>query len=232
MCRHLYVELMYHSNGNKYLPKIGYRSYQAVTQYDLDNRDSVPHEQHPIEICYTTPPPSSQYNFDEIRREFSSHDAAWKKSKAFRNLEVQLKTVSVPGINKIVGFGLGGMQWLGDRAGTRSHTQIAALKTMATTLERTTGREVQCYVQDPAYCDVSKAFLKSIGIVVLDDPKGFLEVDKNTLVFSVCPNVPVKQIVADLRWPAAMIWDTVNSEEGERRQWRTELWDGEVHRVR
>jgi hypothetical protein len=225
-------ELTHCSHGTKYLPKIGYRSYQAVTQYDLENPHSIPHEQHPVEICYTTPPPGSVHTFNEVRLEFASHEATWKKSKACKNLEQQLMTVSSPNISRIVGFGLGSLQWLGDRAGARSHTQIAALKTMAGILKKSSPHEIQCYVQDPMYCNVSKEFLQSIGIVVLDDPKGFLEVDENTLVFSVCPNVPVKQIVADLQWPAAMIWDTVNLEESETRQWRTESWDGEEHRVR
>jgi hypothetical protein len=198
----------------------------------LDNPDNIPHEQNPIEICYTAPQPCSKHTLEEVRLEFASHEAAWKKSKACQNLEQQLTAVSISNINKIIGFGLGGLQWLGDRAGARSHTQIAAMKTMASTLRRMTGHEVRCYVQDPAYCDISRTFLKDIGVVVLDDPKGFLEVDSNTLVFSVCPNVPVKQIVADLKWPAAMVWDTVNLEEDEIRQWRTESWDGEEHRVR
>jgi hypothetical protein len=217
------------------VPKIGYRSYQAITQYDLENAarpDNIPHFQHPIEICYTTSPPYSKRTIDEVRLEYAIYEDAWRKSEACKNLEQQLMAVATPRVKKVIGFGLGDLQWFGDRACARSHTQHIALKAMARILELKAGHEIKCFVQDPAYTGVAKAFLQSIGVIVLDDPKGFLEVDSDTLVFSVCPNVPVKQIVADLKWPAAMIWDTVKSEEVETRKWRTEIWDGEEHRVR
>ncbi|KAL3469427.1 hypothetical protein BJX99DRAFT_241333 [Aspergillus californicus] len=86
--------------------------------------------------------------------------------------------------------------------------------------------EIKCYAQDPAYTDVDAALLTSIGITPLDDPKGFLEIDEHTLVFSVSPNVPVKQIVADVQWPGAMVWNTVSLEEAEA-QWEKQERDGE-----
>lgn len=46
-----------------------------------------------------------------------------------------------------------------------------------------------------------------------------MEVDSNTLVFSVSPNVPVKQIVTDVQRPGGMIWDTVKSEGEESTKW-------------
>lgn len=88
------------------------------------------------------------------------------------------------------------------------------------------GDEVKCYAQDPAYNDVDQALLRGIGIEPLDDPKGFLEIDEDTLVFSVSPNVPVKQVVADVQWPGAMIWNTVSLEEKEAR-WEKKMRDGE-----
>ncbi|KAL4974118.1 hypothetical protein BDW66DRAFT_92205 [Aspergillus desertorum] len=86
--------------------------------------------------------------------------------------------------------------------------------------------EIKCYAQDPAYTEADRSLLRSIGIQPLDDPKGFLEIDDETLVFSVSPNVPVKQIVADVQWPGAMIWNTVAEEEQEAR-WEKKLRDGE-----
>ncbi|KAL6235074.1 hypothetical protein BDW75DRAFT_251094 [Aspergillus navahoensis] len=86
--------------------------------------------------------------------------------------------------------------------------------------------EIKCYAQDPAYTEADRSLLRSIGIQPLDDPKGFLEIDDETLVFSVSPNVPVKQIVADVQWPGAMIWNTVAEEEKEAR-WEKKVRDGE-----
>ncbi|KAL4734044.1 hypothetical protein BDV11DRAFT_213192 [Aspergillus similis] len=92
--------------------------------------------------------------------------------------------------------------------------------------EEKEGDEIKCYAQDPAYSEADWSLLRSIGIEPLDDPKGFLEIDEETLVFSVSPNVPVKQIVADVQWPGAMIWNTVAEEEGEAR-WEKKVRDGE-----
>ncbi|KAL4749848.1 hypothetical protein BDW72DRAFT_213825 [Aspergillus terricola var. indicus] len=86
--------------------------------------------------------------------------------------------------------------------------------------------EIKCYAQDPAYSEADWSLLRSIGIQPLDDPKGFLEIDEETLVFSVSPNVPVKQIVADVQWPGAMIWNTVAEKEREAR-WEKKVRDGE-----
>ncbi|KAL4930382.1 SRR1 family protein [Aspergillus undulatus] len=94
------------------------------------------------------------------------------------------------------------------------------------TRDKDSDPEIKCYAQDPAYNDVDMTLLRSIGIEPLDDPKGFLEIDEHTLVFSVSPNVPVKQIVADVAWPGAMIWNTVAREE-EVTQWEKKERDGE-----
>ena len=86
-------------------------------------------------------------------------------------------------------------------------------------MKKRTGEDIRCYAQDPSYLDCDKEFLKTICIDTIEDPKGFLEVDEKTLVVSVSPDVPVKQIVADLQRPAAMLWDTVGSMEDERAMW-------------
>lgn len=104
---------------------------------------------------------------------------------------------------------------------TRAHAQHAAVETMLSALRNRgmAAEDIRCYAQDPAYDAVDCEFLASIGITVVDDPKGFLEVDANTLVVSVSPNVPVKQIVTDVQWPAAMIWNTVALVEKEPEPW-------------
>ncbi|KAE8312704.1 hypothetical protein BDV41DRAFT_577397 [Aspergillus transmontanensis] len=105
---------------------------------------------------------------------------------------------------------------LNDDEYTRTHTQHAAVETMVASLAKrglNGSQEIKCYAQDLEYDEVDQEFLRSIGITTLKGPKGFLEVDEHTLVFSVCPDIPVKQIVTDLHWPAAMIWDTVTPSE-------------------
>lgn len=65
-----------------------------------------------------------------------------------------------------------------------------------------------CYIQDPVYNEIDKSILGGHGMVVLDDPDGFLEVDENTFVISIAANVPVKEIVLENVKPAIIIWDS------------------------
>lgn len=51
--------------------------------------------------------------------------------------------------------------------------------------------------------------LAELDMTVLDNPRGFLEVDESTVVYSLAPEVAVRQIVADIARPALMIWDKV-----------------------
>ncbi len=59
------------------------------------------------------------------------------------------------------------------------------------------------------YEDVDRTVLGELGMTVLDHPRGFLEVDEATVVFSQAPLVAVRQIVADIARPAVMVWDKV-----------------------
>jgi hypothetical protein len=59
------------------------------------------------------------------------------------------------------------------------------------------------------YEDVDREVLGELGMTVLDNPRGFLEVDESTVVFAQAPGVAVRQIVADIARPAVMIWDRV-----------------------
>jgi hypothetical protein len=121
-------------------------------------------------------------------------------------------------INKIVGFALGSMCYL-DRGQDeeklyhckRSASQHALQLTIKDWLhERDRGTEmagsIASYVQDPGYTDIDKEILTEAGLEVIDDPRGWLEVDEQTVLLSIAPNVPTKEIVADLARPAIVIW--------------------------
>ncbi|KAK4234014.1 hypothetical protein C8A03DRAFT_19014 [Achaetomium macrosporum] len=71
------------------------------------------------------------------------------------------------------------------------------------------------FALDPAYLDVEKAALGQLGIEALTDPiRGFLEVDFESIVVSIDPDVPVKEIICDLDCrPAAILW--IKQREGE-----------------
>jgi hypothetical protein len=81
-------------------------------------------------------------------------------------------------------------------------------------LERKNGI-LNCYAQDPDYTEIDKLVLKEHGITTLEDPRGFLEIESSTVVISICADVPVKQIVADIARPAIMIWNRVREVDNE-----------------
>ena len=81
------------------------------------------------------------------------------------------------------------------------------------------GQSIKLYAQDPAYTSMDREILSDMNIEVLDDPKAFLAVDSGSLVLSCCPDIPVKQIVADLaaedssKCPAAVLWNNTTRDD-------------------
>lgn len=93
------------------------------------------------------------------------------------------------------------------------HALILAIRDIVEKLQ-TAGQaaQIECFAQDPVYTETDRRLLRSFGIKDLDDPRGFLEVDDDSLVISFSPSIPVRQIIADIARPAVMIWDYVKSE--------------------
>jgi hypothetical protein len=60
---------------------------------------------------------------------------------------------------------------------------------------------------------VDREVLTDIGFEMIDDPRGWLEIDERSVVLSVAPNVPVKEIIADTARPAVVIWNRVPNED-------------------
>lgn len=194
----------------------------------------------PISIQYTSKSTPSGRSVAEVQQSFSDYQRVWLQSSTCESLvaSFQEATISVP-ITKIIGFGLGRIDvpdMLTDtdneHGARRCNVQHAAMLTLAAECRRAQSTaespapEILCYVQDPAYTDVEKEVLTSNGLIPVDDPKGFLEIDANTLVISIHPNVPVRQIVADVQWPAAMIWNDVKDETEEENDWTCSQRDG------
>jgi SRR1 domain len=101
-------------------------------------------------------------------------------------------------------------------------TQHAAALTMAAVLGQRLGIDpLPILAQDPIYSLVAKRLLKEEGIEVVGGrgSLAFTHVDENTLVFSCNSNIPVKQVVADIAKPAAMIWNRVRPAVDESTQW-------------
>jgi hypothetical protein len=125
-------------------------------------------------------------------------------------------------VSKIVCFALGSLSPRSGSDGSSSRThaiQHAAVERSISYFKERAGHDICCYAQGPAYSDTDKEFLRTIGIDVIEDPNGFLEVDENTFVVSISTDVPVNIIVPDLQPPVATLWNTPKPINLEVQRW-------------
>ncbi|ATY61905.1 Sensitivity To Red Light Reduced-SRR1 [Cordyceps militaris] len=195
-----------------------YNTHQKMTHMSVKFPENMLGSNVPVQLGWTRAGTPSGWPLDDLADVFRTHQASWLASADCASLVDILAASATTPIRKIVCFGLGRLDdWekrtREDLADSTKHAAVqhAAALTMAEVLGRAQGLPgaLPCYAQDPAYAGVEKQLLAALGFVVLADPKGFLEVDADTLVLSVAPNVPVQQIVADMGWPAAMVWNTI-----------------------
>jgi hypothetical protein len=153
---------------------------------------------------------SSLPTHESLTEYFQEQIQAWKETDMCKRV-VQILNQSAVGhdINKIVAVALSGLS-RDDR--NRSAFQHALVLTMQEWLQ-TQQKTFSCYAQDPGYNCVDKAVLSEHGIEVIDDPRAWLEVDERSILFSCAPNVPVKEIVADIARPAVVIWERVGYDD-------------------
>ena len=204
---------------------IGYTSVRQAMEYDGSEHSIMCGIPSPLEIRHTWYQNEPYWTIEQAQTAFMSQQNRWLKISTHMSLKHIFETVNLPtNITKVVCFGLGSIdriRWIGsermeaeeeERGSTHALLQHCAALSLKTWAEGRCGKEVQCLVQDPVYNDLDKVFLPSIGITIVEDPKGFLEVDENTLVFSVGPNVPVREIIAEIAQPAVMVWDKVQED--------------------
>ncbi|KAI9759800.1 MAG: hypothetical protein M4579_002099 [Chaenotheca gracillima] len=151
---------------------------------------------------------------EEVETNFQCVRAQWESSDARKHLKSMLCSIDFPSpVTKIVGFACASMAYdLQHACRQASAFQHALLLTLQEDIGEKQGNNshhIRCYAQEPAYDSIDEHVLAGHNITVLDDPKGFLEVDDSTVVFSCAPNVPVKEIIADIARPAVMIWNRV-----------------------
>lgn len=194
------------SKMHNYVPRFAYCSIQITGFLKLRNK----HTKKLLEE--TVPAPT----FDDIHELIQAIRKNWETSTAYQQLKSTLKSLTTP-CDKIVALACGTMS-TGDRHASRCAYQHALILSLRDALlERkkdlhTVSPEEKfiCYAQDPAYTDVDCSVLAAHGITFIHDPKGFLEIDSSSAVISIAPDVPVRQIVAELAQPAMMIWSKPN----------------------
>lgn len=156
---------------------------------------------------------------------YQTRKQIWNQSDSCESFRLQLRELLASRrVTKIVCFGLGDIarkpppntvlpgepQEPADSCNKELYPgmkQHAAALTMAEETARLQGGSVQVFSQDPQYTDDTKRLLRTEGFEIIGDfgAGGFGEVDDETIVFSAWTNAPVKQIVADIARPAAII---------------------------
>jgi hypothetical protein len=145
---------------------------------------------------------------EEVRENFGQKRVEWEASKQCDELRSLLDSADLPPVQKIVAFACSTMTRDEEVGRSSSMGQHALILTIRDFLAKR-GHVVQCYAQDPIYTEIDRQVLDAHGIAVLDDPKGFLEIDEDTVVISQYPDIPVRQVTADITRQALMIWNTV-----------------------
>ncbi|KAL4892822.1 hypothetical protein BDV59DRAFT_202199 [Aspergillus ambiguus] len=151
---------------------------------------------------------------------FESNYLSWEQSPAWKQIRTTLSSLKLPSkITKIIGMACGSFSISSyqPKGCSRSAVQHNFLITVQKALREhdLAAEDVECYVQDPAYCEADRRVLQTFGIQVVDDPEGFLLMDEGSLVFSCAPNICVKEIVADIVRPPVLIWCKVEEDNPE-----------------
>ncbi|KAJ5376297.1 hypothetical protein N7509_013183 [Penicillium cosmopolitanum] len=149
---------------------------------------------------------------ETVAKDFLEKSQAWEESETCQRFKSILSSeVNGHDINKIVGLACGSLALPNNENATN---QTALLVTVRNWLkDRDQDADISCYIQDPMNTSVDRKVLADIGFEMIDDPRGWLEIDERSVVLSVAPNVPVKEIIADTARPAVVIWNRVEEED-------------------
>ncbi|OAA51875.1 hypothetical protein NOR_00468 [Metarhizium rileyi] len=222
------LSLFTKADGQIYLPEIYFKSFESLTMPSPSPRG----EESMISVCIVAAshtcgekrPGTSQ---DDVKSAFDRYFRTWEQSEAWTTLEQQIRLhlPTLPKtIDKVIGFGLGDLTYdaiiCGDDDGrkNRSSEQHALMLMLVRLFKEHTGNSVKCYAQDPMYADTCKGILVEKGVDVVHGNTGFLLVDENSIVLSFSPNIPVRQVIADLPRPAVMACDKIS--EPTRSEWQ------------
>ncbi|KAL2134440.1 hypothetical protein VTI74DRAFT_152 [Chaetomium olivicolor] len=208
-------------------PYLHYRSFQQLRNDILTSSVSPEWAYCPTRLTYPMKRRRTHTGkfLDSFKREapeavldaFQLGVSQWEGSPDYRRLRELLDAVLPPRVNKIVAFACFTMTVKSEQLRTVfQHTMVL---TMLNILQRRRlderQPEIQCFAQDPFYTDTDEEILGQAGVTVVQDPRGFLEVDDQTVVISFSPDAPIRQIIADIARPAVLIWDRVTGEDND-----------------
>ncbi len=216
-------------------PSLHYRSFQHLCNDVLTSYVFPQWAYCPIQLSYPMqrrrihtgklldsfkrePPRAVQNAFEEGVKQ-------WEGSPSCHRLRGLIDAVVPPRVtlSNIVAFACCSMSVKSRQE--RSVSQHALVLTMLDVLQSRRQRdeghqlEIRCFAQDPCYNDADEEILEGVGVTVVQDPRGFLEVDDQSVVISFSPDVPIRQIIADIARPAILIWNRVTGEAKNAEKW-------------
>ncbi|KAI8954706.1 hypothetical protein F4801DRAFT_446107 [Xylaria longipes] len=129
----------------------------------------------------------------------------WKTSQHFEQVQDVLASVEIPfAVTKVIGLGLGPLV-----VKSRVFERCVFQHALISVLRQKFSISSSAYVQDPAYTQRDRNILHSAGLTVLEDPQGLLELDEYSILLAISPNIPIKDIVADICRPGIIIWNNL-----------------------
>ncbi|KAI0977569.1 hypothetical protein F4678DRAFT_477607 [Xylaria arbuscula] len=150
---------------------------------------------------------------EELLGAYEQRVHQFKESKDNEVLRAALQKMRTRHVlDKFVAVALGPLN-LGGQNCDRSldqHVLVNAIASALISFNIQCSRDAKIHFQDPAYTQLDRDVLTSYGYTVVDDPQGFLMLDDNSILVSISPDVPVKQIVVDICRPAIIIWNKEN----------------------
>lgn len=149
--------------------------------------------------------------FAKAQQRFREKRIEWEASEAGCKFKSLLDSADILSVRKVIAFACSPLAWdvEGCHRSLVQHAATLAIRDHLLAKQSDTPDAIQCYAQDPQYTDTDKQVLQEEGITVVDDPRGFLELDDETVVLAIAPDISVRQITADLARPAMMVWDDV-----------------------
>lgn len=155
---------------------------------------------------------------DKAHRCWKTNAARDSVIKTFqvREVEKQLKKIT-----KIIAFGNGSLWHVfsadkEDWDCVKTVAQHAVIAEMRTYINEMFNLHVRTCAQDPRYAPIDvEECLGHFGIEQMHDPDGILEIDGGTLVFSMKPDFPLLQLIADmaLAQPPIIFHDEIKRNE-------------------
>lgn len=148
---------------------------------------------------FKTPPTPPEQDFNI----FQAMEQQWKTSQHFEQVQEVLASVEIPfTVAKVIGLGLGPLV-LKSRVFERCVFQHA----LVSVLRQIFSISSNASVQDPSYTQRDRDILYSAGLTVLEDPQALLELDESSILLTINPDLPVKDIVVDTCRPGIIIWN-------------------------